>query len=169
MSAPRLDGAVAAVTGAGRGLGLAYVTALAAAGAAVVVNDVDEQVAKEAIAQIEEAGGAAVPYAAPVGSTEAAEGLVATAVENFGRLDALVTNAGILRDKVLWKMTDEDFDAVIQVHLRGTFTCARAAVQHMRERGEGGRLILVGSPAGHGDDGDDAGVRTVHRGLGAAR
>ena len=148
MSAPRLDGAVAAVTGAGRGLGLAYATALAAAGAAVVVNDVDEQVAKEAVAQIEEAGGAAVPYAAPVGSAEAAEGLVATAVENFGRLDALVTNAGILRDKVLWKMTDEDFDAVIQVHLRGTFTCARAAVQHMRERGEGGRLILVGSPAG---------------------
>jgi NAD(P)-dependent dehydrogenase (short-subunit alcohol dehydrogenase family) len=148
MSAPRLDGAVAAVTGAGRGLGLAYATALAAAGAAVVVNDVDDQVAKEAVAQIEQAGGKAAPYAAPVGSTEAAEGLVATAVESFGRLDALVTNAGILRDKVLWKMTDEDFDAVVQVHLRGTFTCARAAVQHMRGRGEGGRLILVGSPAG---------------------
>ncbi len=148
MPTPLLDGAVAAVTGAGRGLGLAYARALADAGASVVVNDIDDQAAKEAVALIEQAGGAAVAYVAPVGSTEAAEGLVATAVEAFGRLDALVTNAGILRDKVLWKMTDEDFDAVVRVHLRGTFTCARAAVQHMRERGEGGRLILVGSPAG---------------------
>lgn len=148
MPAVRLDGTVAAVTGAGRGLGLAYATALATAGAAVVVNDVDEQVAKEAVARIEGLGGTAVAYAAAVGPTESAEGLVDAAVRNFGRLDTLVTNAGILRDKVLWKMSDEDFDAVIQVHLRGTFTCARAAVQHMRERGEGGRLVLVGSPAG---------------------
>jgi NAD(P)-dependent dehydrogenase (short-subunit alcohol dehydrogenase family) len=148
MPTPRLGGLAAAVTGAGRGLGLAYATALAAAGASVVVNDVDDQAAKEAVARIEQAGGRAVSYVAPIGSTEAAEGLVATAVEAFGGLDALVTNAGILRDKVLWKMSDEDFDAVVQVHLRGTFTCARAAVQHMRERGQGGRLILVGSPAG---------------------
>jgi len=148
MPAVRLDGTVAAVTGAGRGLGLAYATALAAAGAAVVVNDVDEQVAKEAVAHIEGLGGTAVAYAAAVGPTESAEGLVDAAVRNFGRLDTLVTNAGILRDKVLWKMSDEEFDAVVQVHLRGTFTCARAAVQHMRERGEGGRLVLVGSPAG---------------------
>ena len=148
MPAVRLDGTVAAVTGAGRGLGLAYATALAAAGAAVVVNDVDEQVAKEAVAHIEALGGTAVAYAAAVGPTESAEGLVAAAVDNFGRLDTLVTNAGILRDKVLWKMSDEDFDAVVQTHLRGTFTCARAAVQHMRERGDGGRLVLVGSPAG---------------------
>ncbi len=143
-----LEGSVAIVTGAGRGLGLAYASALAAAGAAVVVNDVDEGVAKEAVDQIASQGGKAVPYAAAVGSSEAAEGLVGAAVDAFGRLDVLVTNAGILRDKVLWKMSDDDFDAVVQVHLRGTFTCARAAVQHMRERGEGGRLILVGSPAG---------------------
>ncbi|CAM5545028.1 Dehydrogenase OS=Streptomyces aurantiogriseus OX=66870 GN=GCM10010251_10480 PE=3 SV=1 [Streptomyces aurantiogriseus] len=70
------------------------------------------------------------------------------AVEEFGRLDVLVTNAGILRDKVLWKMTDDDFDAVIATHLKGTFTCARAAAIRMREQGEGGTLILVGSPAG---------------------
>src|SRR3954451_3261866 len=148
MPAVRLDGTVAAVTGAGRGLGFAYAAALAAAGAAVVVNDVDEQVAKEAVSRIEQAGGTAVPYAAAIGGTEAAEGLVNTAVQTFGRLDTLVTNAGILRDKVLWKMSDEEFDAVVQVHLRGTFTCARAAVQHMRDRGAGGRLVLVGSPAG---------------------
>jgi NAD(P)-dependent dehydrogenase (short-subunit alcohol dehydrogenase family) len=73
---------------------------------------------------------------------------VARAVDEYGRLDILLTNAGILRDKVLWKMSDEDFDAVVEVHLRGTFTCARAAVRHMRERGAGGRLVLVGSPAG---------------------
>ena len=60
----------------------------------------------------------------------------------------MVTNAGVLRDKVLWKMTDEDFDLVVDTHLRGTFTCARAAAVRMREQGEGGRIIVVGSPAG---------------------
>jgi len=143
-----LSGKAAVVTGAGRGLGLAYATALATAGAAVVVNDVDKDAAEEAAEQITAAGGTAIPYAAAVGTSDAADGMVRAAVEAFGRLDILVTNAGILRDKVLWKMSDEDFDAVIDVHLRGTFTCARAAVQHMRERGEGGRLILIGSPAG---------------------
>jgi NAD(P)-dependent dehydrogenase (short-subunit alcohol dehydrogenase family) len=138
-----LTGKVAIVTGAGRGLGLAYAKALAAAGASVVVNDADEAAAQAAA---KETGG--VPAVAAVGSAEAADALVATAVEHFGRLDILVTNAGILRDRVLWKMTDDDFDAVISTHLRGTFTCARAAVTRMREQGSGGRLILIGSPAG---------------------
>ncbi|WP_017599840.1 SDR family NAD(P)-dependent oxidoreductase, partial [Nocardiopsis lucentensis] len=93
-------------------------------------------------------GGAAVAEAAAVGPASTAQRLVDRAVEEFGRLDVLVTNAGVLRDRVLWKMSDDDFDTVIDVHLRGTFTCARAAVTHMRERGGGGRLILVGSPAG---------------------
>jgi len=137
-----LSGKVAIVTGAGRGLGRAYAEALARNGAQVVVNDVDEA-AEEVAAQI---GGKAV--IAPVGSTETAERLVAAAVEEFGRLDVLVTNAGILRDKVLWKMSDDDFDAVINVHLRGTFTCARAAAIRMREQGTGGSLVLIGSPAG---------------------
>ncbi|MFI0448454.1 SDR family NAD(P)-dependent oxidoreductase [Actinomadura sp. 6N118] len=143
-----LTGKVAVVTGAGQGLGLAYAIALARSGAAVVVNDVDEIAAKRAVHTITEEGGSAVAEVAAVGSAETAERLVARAVESFGRLDVLVTNAGILRDRVLWKMTDEDFDAVIGVHLRGTFTCARAAAAHMREQGEGGTLILVGSPAG---------------------
>lgn len=71
-----------------------------------------------------------------VGTAEAADRLVDRAVREFGRIDVLVTNAGILRDKVLWKMTDEDFDAVVTTHLKGTFTCARAAAVRMREQGK---------------------------------
>ncbi|MFD9701085.1 SDR family NAD(P)-dependent oxidoreductase [Lentzea sp. NPDC059081] len=133
---------VAIVTGAGRGLGRAYAEALARNGAKVVVNDVDES-AEEVAASI---GGAAV--VAPVGTAATADRLVAAAVEEFGRLDVLVTNAGILRDRVLWKMSDDDFDAVLNVHLRGTFTCARAAAVQMREQGDGGSLVLISSPAG---------------------
>ncbi|MFJ7068417.1 SDR family NAD(P)-dependent oxidoreductase [Streptomyces sp. NPDC101115] len=143
-----LTGKVAVVTGSGRGLGLAYASALAAAGAAVVVNDIDEDIVQKAADTIVEAGGRAVSEAVAVGTAEAADRLVGRAVSAFGRLDVLVTNAGILRDRVLWKMTDEDFDAVVATHLNGTFTCARAAAVRMREQGEGGRLILVGSPAG---------------------
>ncbi|MEV4088680.1 SDR family NAD(P)-dependent oxidoreductase, partial [Nonomuraea fuscirosea] len=143
-----LSGKVAVVTGAGRGLGRAYAEALAAAGAAVIVNDVDAEAASRAAAAITGAGGRAHGVAGPVGSAEVADRLVAAAVEEYGRLDVMVTNAGILRDRVLWKMTDDDFDAVIDVHLRGTFTCARAAAIRMREQGSGGRLILISSPAG---------------------
>ncbi|MCG8927277.1 SDR family NAD(P)-dependent oxidoreductase [Lentzea sp. CC55] len=137
-----LSGKVAIVTGAGRGLGRAYAEALARNGAKVVVNDVD------AIAQEVAAGIGGVAVVAPVGPAETADRLVATAVEEFGRLDVLVANAGVLRDRVLWKMTDDDFDTVVGVHLRGTFTCARAAAVRMREQGTGGSLVLVSSPAG---------------------
>jgi NAD(P)-dependent dehydrogenase (short-subunit alcohol dehydrogenase family) len=143
-----LNGKAAIVTGGGRGLGLAYALALAAAGAAVVVNDVDPGVADAAARTITAHGGSAVAQAGAVGSTATAEALVKRAVAEFGRLDVLVTNAGILRDTVVWKMTDEDFDAVIDVHLRGTFTCVRAAAIQMREQDEGGRIICVGSPTG---------------------
>lgn len=143
-----LEGKVAIVTGSGRGLGLAYAQELARRGAAVVVNDVDAETAAEAVASIEDAGGVAVAVVAPVGPTETAKRLVRTAVDTYGRLDILVTNAGVLRDTVLWKMSDDDFDTVIDVHLRGTFTCVREAVIHMREAGEGGRIICIGSPTG---------------------
>jgi NAD(P)-dependent dehydrogenase (short-subunit alcohol dehydrogenase family) len=149
MSVPiDLHGRVAVVTGSGRGLGRAYAIALAGAGAAVVVNDLDEEGARGTVAAITDGGGRAVAEVAPVGSSEVAEALVALAQSAFGRLDVMVTNAGVLRDRVLWKMTDEDFDLVIATHLRGTFTCARAAAIAMREQGEGGRIIVVGSPAG---------------------
>jgi NAD(P)-dependent dehydrogenase (short-subunit alcohol dehydrogenase family) len=143
-----LSGRVAVVTGSGRGLGRAYAQALAAAGAAVVVNDVDAEAATETAQLVEAAGGRVAVVVAPVGPAETAEQLVATAVGEFGRLDAMVANAGVLRDRVLWKTSDEEFDIVVATHLRGTFTCGRAAAVHFREAGEGGRLILVGSPAG---------------------
>src|SRR5690606_33383885 len=149
-----LDGKVAVVTGSGRGLGKAYARALAAAGAAVVVNDVDAAAADETVAEIAAAGGRAVAVVAPVGPSATAEQLVTTAVAAFGKLDVLVANAGVLRDRVLWKTADDDFDLVVETHLRGAFTTGRAAAVHMRERGEGGRIVLIGSPAGqHGNFG----------------
>jgi NAD(P)-dependent dehydrogenase (short-subunit alcohol dehydrogenase family) len=143
-----LKGKVAIVTGSGRGLGLAFAQSLAGAGAQVLVNDIEAATAEAAAASIRDAGGTAVAQAGAVGSTATAELLVERAVAEFGRLDIMCANAGILRDKMLWNMSDEDFDAVIHTHLRGTFTCARAAVRQMRAQDQGGRLLLVGSPAG---------------------
>ena len=144
----RLNGKVAIVTGSGRGLGLAYAERLAAEGAAVVVNDIDPEAAESAATSIVTAGGSAVGVVGAVGSAQTAEELVDRAVSTFGRLDIMVTNAGFLRDTVLWKMTDEDFDSVVNVHLRGTFTCVRAAAIRLREQGDGGRIVCVGSPTG---------------------
>ncbi|HEV7870032.1 MAG: dehydrogenase similar to short-chain alcohol dehydrogenase [Modestobacter sp.] len=144
----QLNGKVAVVTGAGRGLGQAYAKALGAAGAAVVVNDLDLDLAQETAAAIEAAGGQAVAEGSAIGSTEAADALVAKAVEAFGRLDVMVTNAGVLRDRSLLKMEDADFDLVVETHLRGTFTCGRAAAKQFKDQGGNGRLILIGSPAG---------------------
>ncbi|GGD36876.1 dehydrogenase [Microbacterium faecale] len=143
-----LAGRVAVVTGAGRGLGRSYAVALARAGAAVVVNDVDEESAEQTAALAREAGGRAAVVVAPVGSAETADQLVAAAVKEFGRLDAMIANAGVLRDRVLWKTTDDEFDTVVRTHLRGAFTCGRAAATHFREAGHAGRIILIGSPAG---------------------
>ncbi|MCK6065990.1 MULTISPECIES: SDR family oxidoreductase [Microbacterium] len=143
-----LEGKVAIVTGSGRGLGLAYAQELARQGAAVVINDVDAATAADAVASIESAGGKAVAVVAPVGPTETAKQLVQTAVDTYGRLDILVTNAGVLRDTVLWKMSDDDFDTVINVHLRGTFTTVREAASYMRANEIPGRIITIGSPTG---------------------
>jgi 3-oxoacyl-[acyl-carrier protein] reductase len=143
-----LDGKVAIVTGSGRGLGLAYAQELARQGAAVVINDVDSAAAADAVASIEAQGGKAVAVVAPVGPTETAKQLVRTAVDTFGGLDILVTNAGVLRDTVLWKMSDEDFDAVIDVHLRGAWLGTREAANIMRENGSPGSIINVSSISG---------------------
>jgi NAD(P)-dependent dehydrogenase (short-subunit alcohol dehydrogenase family) len=145
MNASDLGGKVAVVTGAGQGLGRAYAIALARAGASVVVNDLDRSSAEETAAL---AGERVVAVAGDVAERAVPDALVARAVDSFGGLDIMVTNAGVLRDGVLWKTTDENFDRVVRTHLRGTFLCARAAAIRMREQGRGGRIVVVGSPAG---------------------
>ncbi|NDK32578.1 SDR family NAD(P)-dependent oxidoreductase [Nesterenkonia haasae] len=143
-----LAGKVAIVTGAGRGLGRGYALALAAAGAAVVVNDAEENSASTVASEIINGGGSAMAATGRIGPEAAAVKLVEKATKQYGRLDIMVTNAGVLRDRVTWKMTEEDFDTVIETHLKGSWTCGKAAIQQMKAQGEGGRVILIGSPAG---------------------
>jgi len=129
---PRLENRSCIVTGAGRGIGRSIAIAFATEGARVVVNDIDEQNAQSVVKEIEEAGGRAVANTEAIGSVSAADSLLKTALDAFGELDVLVNNAGILRDRMLHNMSEEEFDAVIQVHLKGTWACGRAAVQHWR-------------------------------------
>ncbi len=130
--AGRLQDKSCIVTGAGRGIGRAVALAFAAEGARVVVNDVDAQISETVVKEISEAGGTAVANTDPIGTVAAAESLVQTALNSFGQLDVLVNNAGILRDRMLHNMSEEEFDQVIEVHLKGTWACGRAAVQHWR-------------------------------------
>jgi len=153
-----LDGKVAAITGAGGGIGRTHALLFAREGARVVVNDVggsrdgdgdgDRSMAETVADEIRQAGGEAVVHTADISRREGAESLIRTAIDSYGKLDVLVNNAGILRDKTLRKMTDEMWDAVIKVHLTGSFLCLRAAAQHMIERGEGGAIINTSSVSG---------------------
>ena len=154
----RLSDKSCVVTGAGRGIGRSVALAFASEGARVVVNDVDPGNAASVVKEIESNGGTAVANNAAIGSVEAAESVVATALDAFGSLDVLVNNAGILRDRMLHNMSEEEFDLVIQVHLKGTWACGRAAVQHWRplakaEAEAGGtpkhrKIVNVTSPSG---------------------
>jgi NAD(P)-dependent dehydrogenase (short-subunit alcohol dehydrogenase family) len=157
-----LDGKAAIVTGGGRGLGRAHCLALAGAGCAVVVNDLGgglhgertaESPAEEVAAEIAKNGGRAVANHASVSDWAAAEAMVAQAVDAFGRLDIVVNNAGIVRDRMLFSMTEADFDAVIDVHLKGTFALTRHACAYWRaaaKRGEpvAGRIVNTTSGTG---------------------
>jgi NAD(P)-dependent dehydrogenase (short-subunit alcohol dehydrogenase family) len=125
----RLAGRTCIVTGAGGGIGRAVALAFAGEGARVVVNDIDEQAAHDVAAAI---GDAAVAHHEPIGTIKAAESLLATALDAFGDVDVLVNNAGMLRDKMLHTMSEDDFDRVIEVHLKGTWACGRAVVSHWR-------------------------------------
>jgi NAD(P)-dependent dehydrogenase (short-subunit alcohol dehydrogenase family) len=143
-----LDGKVVIVTGAGRGIGRGEALECAAQGAAVVVAEFDPQTGEQVAREIVAAGGRAVAVSGDVADTDVANGLVTTAVHEFGGLDALVNNAGILRDRTLAKMTDDDWDAVVRVHLRGHFLPTRAAVQHWKAEGRPGRVVHTASTSG---------------------
>jgi len=152
-----LDGKVAAITGAGGGIGKAHALLFAREGAAVVVNDVgvsrdgsgaDRSSAAHVVDEILAAGGRAIAHTEDISKRAGAESLVNAAITGFGKLDVLVNNAGILRDKTLRKMTDEMWSAVIEVHLTGTFLCTQIAAAHMTDRGEGGSIINTSSVSG---------------------
>lgn len=144
----RLENRTVIITGAGLGLGKGYAKGLAREGAGVVVNDVLVDDATQAVKEIQEAGGKAVACIGAVGTKEIAQKLVDTAVNEFGSLDVLVNNAGITRDSMLVNMTEEQWDAVINVHLKGTFLNTQAAVRYMVEKGIKGRIINITSGAG---------------------
>ena len=144
------EGRVAIVTGAGRGIGREHALSLAQHGAKVVVNDLggavdgsggDISPAQQVVDEIKGMGGEAVANGDSVGSWEGAQRLVNTAVETFGDLHVVVNNAGILRDRVLANMTEEEWDAVINVHLKGTFAVSRWAAAYWRERAKAGETV----------------------------
>jgi len=162
----RLDGRVAIVTGAGRGIGRSVARLLASEGASVVVNDLgaavdgsghDSGPAHDVVAEIAEAGGKAVANGADISDFAAAENLIESAIEQFGRLDVLVNVAGILRDRMVFNMTEQEWDDVIRVHMKGTFNTTRFASAHwrsLRDETAQNRIINFTSVSGlHGAPG----------------
>jgi NAD(P)-dependent dehydrogenase (short-subunit alcohol dehydrogenase family) len=152
-----LDGKIAIVTGSGGGIGREHALALSKAGAAVVVNDLggardgtgaDKNMADEVVAEIVAAGGEAVANYDSVATVEGANNIVKTALDAFDKVDIVVNNAGILRDKSFAKMSEDMWDIVISVHLRGTYCVTNAVYNHMKDRGEGGVIINTSSTSG---------------------
>ncbi|MGH9137570.1 MAG: SDR family NAD(P)-dependent oxidoreductase [Acidimicrobiales bacterium] len=148
-----LEGKVAIVTGAGRGIGRGEALALAAEGATVVVNDVDGDAAKAVVDEVVAGGGRAAANDDDVSSWDGARSLVAAAVEGFGRVDVLVNNAGLLRDRMSFSMDEADWDDVVRVHLKGHFAPSRFAAAHWRAQhkdgdGTGGVIVNTVSEAG---------------------
>jgi NAD(P)-dependent dehydrogenase (short-subunit alcohol dehydrogenase family) len=158
-----LEGRVVLVTGAGRGLGRAHALELARHGATVVVNDLGVTLsgereggpspAESVVADIAAAGGSAMADATSVTDWDGVEALIARVVERYGRLDAVVNNAGFLRDKMLTSMSEDDFDQVLQVHVKGTFVVTRHACAHWRTQAKAGEPVsgrIVNTTSGGG-------------------
>ncbi|QIA27647.1 SDR family oxidoreductase [Thermaerobacter sp. PB12/4term] len=143
---------VALVTGGGRGIGAATALRFAREGAAVVVSDVDEGPAEEVASQIRQEGGRALAVACDVRDRGQVEAMVQRALDTFGRLDFLVTCAGIIRDNLIHKMTDDDWDGVIDTHLKGTFLCAQAAQRVMVPQ-RYGKMVFLSSTSALGNRG----------------
>jgi NAD(P)-dependent dehydrogenase (short-subunit alcohol dehydrogenase family) len=151
-----LDGKVAIITGAGNGLGEAYAKLFAREGASVVVNDLggmrdgtgaDRSAAQRVVDEIEAHGGRAVANGDDVSTVQGGENILATALDNFGKVDILVCNAGILRDKTFANTSEDEWDAVIKVHLKGTYCTALPVWRWMKEHG-GGSMVLTSSTSG---------------------
>lgn len=148
-----LDGKAAVVTGGGRGIGKGHCLALAAQGASVIVNDIDADEAAKVVAEISQAGGKAQPNHDDIGSREGARALVGQCVDAFGGIHALVNNAGNVRDRTFLKMTEDEFDSVWRVHVKGTFLCSQESALRMREQGTGGAIVNTVSAAHFGNFG----------------
>lgn len=143
----RLDGKVAIVTGSGRGIGRAVAMAFASEGAKVTIAELDIEPAEEVVIEIKSRGGLAIAVPTDVSNRESVKKTVETTIKEFGQVDILVNNAGILRLNMLQKMTEDQWDAVLNTHLKGTFNCTQAVSTHMIER-KYGKVINVVSRAG---------------------
>ena len=152
-----LDGKVAIITGAGGGLGEAYAKLFAKEGAAVVVNDLggprdgsgaDTSAAQKVVNDIVAAGGRAVANGDDVSTMQGGENILKTALDNFGQVDILVCNAGILRDKSFANTSEQDWDLVVKVHLKGTYCCTMPVWKWMKDNGKPGTIIMTSSTSG---------------------